>query len=234
MSPKFPAALRAHGADPAPLLGAYHGLGIGQTIWVLPQERRLRIALVRASCERMGNEGLHAIDRLVQLGSGKVLALRPGLFEGAHRPLSPPPVGIGRPIRPMRNCRHRLDRFLGIDRGDGQHLPVLAGAVFLDQAHPWILNGWPGHLLHYDWSVINGSRCAHSLSSIPNRVAASNAHAPKSRDHTIVLGRLLVRLSHPGRVAEPPLTPFSCSICIFSVLRVIELRHYQTSNLSCE
>ncbi|CAL5871564.1 uncharacterized protein PFLUO_LOCUS5817 [Penicillium psychrofluorescens] len=25
--------------------GAYHGLGIGQTIWVLPQERRLRIAL---------------------------------------------------------------------------------------------------------------------------------------------------------------------------------------------
>jgi hypothetical protein len=65
-------------------------------------------------------------------------------------------------------------------------------------------------------------------------VAASNAHAPESRDHPIVLGRVPVRLSHPGRVASRTLTPFFCSVCIFSVLRVIDLRHYQTNNLFCE
>lgn len=70
--------------------------------------------------------------------------------------------------------------------------------------------------------------------SIPGRVAASNAHAPESRDDPIVLGRVPVRLSQPGRVASPPFTPFSCIVYISNVLRVIELRHYQTDNLSCE
>jgi hypothetical protein len=67
----------------------------------------------------MGKEGPHAIHRLVQLDSSKVLAFCPSLCEGVHRPLSPPPFKIGGPIPPLRNLRHRLGGFVGIDRGGG-------------------------------------------------------------------------------------------------------------------
>lgn len=86
---KFPAACRVHGLTVLRFLGRpYHEDNLG----LAPRAATVHCT-TEASRERMGKEGPHAIDRLVQVDSGKALTLRPSLCEGVRRPLSPPPLG---------------------------------------------------------------------------------------------------------------------------------------------
>lgn len=107
---------------------------------------------------------------------------------------------------------------------------MLASSVLLDQTYFWPLYAGAEYILSHHWILVGAGRHAYSLSSAIDCMEVAYSNATEDRNHISIFDRMLVRL----RVSVVMyLLMFRLPrVCVFSIFRLVALRHFQTEDLT--
>lgn len=152
---------------------AFHGIGSGNTIWVLPAQERGRIALVWIA-NKMTLIGYWYLTPMVgRLDSAEILAPGSGLRQDFDHSFPSPSSRLRPKIQNLHNTGHHSCGRVGNYCGYRQYFPMLASTILLDQTHTRALYERTKHVFHCHWYGITGPGCAHSMPATANSMEAT-------------------------------------------------------------